>query len=167
MCPAIPGVLINNGCPSSDSDGDGVRNDIDDCPDLAGSKKTGCPDIPLDVKIVLNDAMRSIKFDNATLKDTAYYFLDKVVDVMREHSEYYMIVAGNTSNLGEEAPLVDLTEKRSAEVVRYLVEKGIAANRLKPEGHGPHKPIASNDHPAGREMNDRIQFTIKFNSKFK
>ena len=40
LCPDVPGPASNHGCPiSTDRDGDGVPDDIDRCPDVAGPKE--------------------------------------------------------------------------------------------------------------------------------
>lgn len=40
----------------------------------------------------------------------------------------------------------------------YFVSKGIAESRLESEGYGDTKPAKSNDTPAGRTANRRIEF---------
>lgn len=43
ICPDTPGLKELNGC--NDSDGDGITDNVDDCPDVAGLPSTnGCPD---------------------------------------------------------------------------------------------------------------------------
>ena len=49
---------------------------------------------------------------------------------------------------------------RAKAVVAYLVKKGVAAERLKAVGFGPDQPAASNDTPAGREQNRRVEFNL-------
>lgn len=42
-CPDVPGLAEFNGCP--DTDGDGIPDHLDDCPDVAGlAEFNGCPD---------------------------------------------------------------------------------------------------------------------------
>jgi len=42
-CPAVPGVISENGCPMSDRDNDGIADSKDDCPDEAGTEEfRGC-----------------------------------------------------------------------------------------------------------------------------
>ena len=42
-CPEVPGLAAFNGCP--DTDGDGIQDSKDDCPNVAGSAQmNGCPD---------------------------------------------------------------------------------------------------------------------------
>jgi outer membrane protein OmpA-like peptidoglycan-associated protein len=45
-------------------------------------------------------------------------------------------------------------------VVKWLVAKGIAAERLSAAGFGQSRPIDSNDTAAGRQNNRRVEFHI-------
>jgi outer membrane protein OmpA-like peptidoglycan-associated protein len=47
--------------------------------------------------------------------------------------------------------------KRQAQ---YLIQKGIASQRITSKGFGASKPIAKNDTPEGRAQNRRTSFTI-------
>ena len=53
-----------------------------------------------------------------------------------------------------------LSKKRAASVVQFLVEQGIASQRLKSEGYGEFYPVATNDTAAGRERNRRVEFKV-------
>jgi OOP family OmpA-OmpF porin len=44
-------------------------------------------------------------------------------------------------------------------VRQYLVDKGVAADRLTARGYGPSKPIASNKTAEGRAQNRRVELT--------
>jgi len=45
-------------------------------------------------------------------------------------------------------------------VKKYLVAKGISADRLKTQGFGGTQPIASNEQEETRRFNRRVEFTI-------
>jgi OmpA-OmpF porin, OOP family len=48
-CPNVPGLALNSGCPIVDSDGDGVADGSDKCPTLAGPvSNNGCPLVDTD-----------------------------------------------------------------------------------------------------------------------
>jgi OOP family OmpA-OmpF porin len=163
-CPTTPGG-DPNGCPNADKDGDGIVNNLDDCPDIPGILENGgCPGIDLAVKRILNEAMRTVKFElnNDDLIETSFEHIDKVVQVLNDHPEYKMHIGGHTDNEGQPGPLLSLSKARAKKVVEYMVSKGISADRLTSEGYGDTKPIAYNDNPSGREQNMRIEFTIKF-----
>ncbi|MFO7566348.1 MAG: OmpA family protein [Enhygromyxa sp.] len=69
-------------------------------------------------------------------------------------------ISGHTDNKGDHDRNVDLSRRRAESVKRYLVEHGVDEARIETVGHGPDKPIDSNDTKAGRANNRRIEFEI-------
>ena len=62
-CPETAGDSANGGCPWTDSDGDGVPDKDDNCPDLAGTvANNGCPDEPTDLVNFINSEDNIILF---------------------------------------------------------------------------------------------------------
>ena len=51
-----------------------------------------------------------------------------------------------------------LSTARAESVKKYLVKKGIDANRITTKGFGPDKPAASNTTKEGKQKNRRIEF---------
>lgn len=165
-CPDQPGKPELDGCP--DRDGDGIPDPQDRCPDQPGpAERDGCPppeDEPLveltTSRLSLND---SIHFDTGrdTIKPESFPVLDQIAKLLQDHPELAKVrVEGHTDNVGGAAYNRDLSRRRAASVVRYLVGKGIAADRLASAGYGFDQPIASNDTALGRAKNRRVQFTI-------
>ena len=157
--------LIAIGC---DDDGDGIPNREDKCPKQPGpAERDGCPlgeGEPLieigSRRILLKD---SINFDTGkdTIKSDSFPLLDQVVKLLAEHPEMKRVrVEGHTDNVGGAAYNKDLSGRRAASVVRYLVGKGGAQSRLVPAGYGFEQPIASNATALGRAKNRRVVFTI-------
>ena len=68
-----------------------------------------------------------------------------------------LVVAGHTDAEGGDAHNLDLSNRRAAAVVAWLVEHGIDAGRLQAEGHGEARPVAANDSAAGRALNRRVE----------
>jgi len=46
-------------------------------------------------------------------------------------------------------------------VKKYLVDKGVAANRITTEGFGESKPVATNATADGRQQNRRVELHLK------
>ncbi len=64
----------------------------------------------------------------------------------------------HSDNAGSAAEAQTLTERRALAVAKALVAKGVDCKRVLPTGHGPHKPVASNDTPEGKAQNRRVEF---------
>ena len=75
-------------------------------------------------------------------------------------------IAGHTDSKGDEKLNQELSQERADAIRRYLIEKGIDADRLKAVGYGEEKPIAPNENPdgsdneAGRKLNRRTEVVI-------
>jgi outer membrane protein OmpA-like peptidoglycan-associated protein len=70
-------------------------------------------------------------------------------------------LAGHTDNRGIPAQNVKLSQARVDKVRDYLIERGINKNRIAGKGYGGAVPIASNDSEETRQLNRRVEFTIK------
>jgi outer membrane protein OmpA-like peptidoglycan-associated protein len=69
-------------------------------------------------------------------------------------------ISGHTDNTGSDAINNRLSQARAKAVVDYLVQHGIAANRLTYVGYGSSKPVADNRTEAGRAINRRTEIKI-------
>src|SRR5205807_611228 len=56
---------------------------------------------------------------------------------------------------------LDLSSKRSNEVVRYLTSKGVNPAVISAKGRGDQHPIAANDTKPGRAQNRRIELVVE------
>ena len=105
----------------------------------------------------------SIQFDTGkdTIKPASFPVLDQVAKLINDHPELNHIrVEGHTDNVGSAPYNKDLSERRARSVMRYLVGKGVAHERLVAAGYGFERPIASNDTALGRAKNRRVEFRI-------
>ncbi len=78
-------------------------------------------------------------------------------------TESKVMVEGHTDNVGTPAFNQDLSERRAKAVMQYLIERGVAANRLQSVGYGLTKPVADNKTEEGRAKNRRVELVIKDN----
>ncbi|MGI4743483.1 MAG: OmpA family protein [Janthinobacterium lividum] len=161
-CPNTPaGVKVDaNGCPL-DRDGDGVPDNEDRCPDRAGpASNKGCPEMKAEAKKVLNEATKYINFDfnKATLKANSFPKLQQMVQIMNEYPDYSLSIAGHTDNKGADDYNLRLSYERAAAARKYMLDKGIPADRIEARGYGETKPIADNKKAAGQALNRRVDF---------
>jgi outer membrane protein OmpA-like peptidoglycan-associated protein len=163
----IDGFEDGDGCPDIDNDLDGIIDSIDKCPDLAGIKEEmGCPASktkPKEIKmgkVILSGV--AFEPETAFLVPCATRILDKVVESLSGYSSVVIEIRAHTDNVdGMEKNMV-LTVMRANVIRDYLVEKGIAKDRLISVGKGDIEPIADNTSTLGRQLNNRIEiFRIK------
>jgi OmpA-OmpF porin, OOP family len=96
-------------------------------------------------------------FDKATVKPEAFYFLDKIVSVLKSRPELDVNIHGHTDNVGTKAYNDVLSLKRANAVKTYLMNRGIDENRLFCQGFGFSDPAASNTTDQGRALNRRVE----------
>ena len=135
----------------ADTDGDGVCDEADKCPNTpAGAKvdKVGCP-LEQTLKVLFD-------FDSAELRPESLTELERVVTFMNDVPFATALVEGHTDSVGTEAYNQALSDRRAKAVFDYLSSRGVDPARLKSIGHGELKPIADNATAEGRQQNRRV-----------
>ncbi len=100
------------------------------------------------------------EFGSSSITADSYSSLDESVKILRENPSVNVRLDGHTDNIGGQAYNQKLSEDRAKAVMGYFIEKGISADRLSSAGYGHTRPIASNETPAGRSKNRRVELTI-------
>lgn len=160
QCPDTPkgDAVDTQGCSlPKDSDGDGTADDKDACPTVAApGTADGCPPQAPVKKITLNGV--HFDFDRDNLRAVSYPILDAAVDTLKgDWGDVRIEVAGHTDSIASDAYNLDLSRRRADTVRKYLVRKGIAADRLVAKGYGESQPIADNSTEEGRFQNRRVE----------
>ena len=122
---------------------------------------TGVQVVRKDDNITLNMPGGITFLSNAAdVRAESYPILDKVASTLNEYHETMVEVAGHTDSTGSSQYNQRLSERRANSVAAYLESRGVDAKRLIVVGDGEKDPIASNDSPAGRQQNRRVELTI-------
>ena len=79
-------------------------------------------------------------FDKATLRPESTTALDSLIELLNENANVTIELSAHTDYRGSAAYNEGLSQRRAESVVSYLIEHGIAADRLKPVGYGKMKP---------------------------
>jgi outer membrane protein OmpA-like peptidoglycan-associated protein len=98
------------------------------------------------------------KFDSDELTDNSKKILDNVVSVLNKLLDLNLEIQGHTDSKGSRSYNQNLSEKRANSVRNYLINKGIASERLTAIGFGESNPVATNKTEEGRAKNRRIEF---------
>ena len=165
--PHTPPAVVETpaAAPLPDRDGDGVPDQDDRCPDVPGPvENQGCP---IYDKVVVHKDKLELKEKVAFAKDTAklvpksYPLLDQVAKALQDNKNLRVSVEGHTSSGGTKKHNQDLSQRRAAVVLEYLVRQGVARDRLSSRGFSSSRPISSNQTSAGRESNRRVEFVVQ------
>ena len=162
-CPDVAGPAENGGCPWPDTDGDGVLDKDDLCPNEAGpASNNGCPEPNDDDQKRLNQYAKTILFDTgkASIKFQSAEILNQIISVLKKFPNSRFRIEGHTDSTGKKQKNIELSQNRADAVKVYLIQGGIASDRLESKGYGPEKPIASNKTKKGRELNRRVEINL-------
>ncbi len=124
------------------------------------------PPAPAESKKII---LRGITFDfnKATIKPEFAPVLDEAEQILKDNPRIRVTIEGHTDSIGSEAYNQRLSERRADAVKRYLVSRGVEADRLETVGYGKSRPIAPNktpngrDNPEGRAMNRRAELKVQ------
>lgn len=162
----------SDGCPEEDpdSDHDGVPDGQDLCPN---AKETingiadddGCPDTG-DTRVIYDDGkftvLDSIHFETgrADIKPESHGLLDQVAQMIKANPDIKVRVEGHTDDTGPHDLNMRLSQERADSVRNYLVQKGVAPQRIRAVGYGPDKPIVKGTTDEARGKNRRVEFIV-------
>lgn len=113
------------------------------------------------------EAPKSFVLDNctfetgkATLQPEAYKVVDELVDYLKRKEDEKIELGGHTDNVGKAEANLVLSTARANTVRAYLLEKGIAPERVTAKGYGMTMPVAENTTAEGRGLNRRTEVKI-------
>lgn len=95
------------------------------------------------------------------LQKRATQLLDAVVGTLKAYPGINVEIDGHTDSQDKKGQNQSLSERRAKSVQKYLVSKGIDANRLSTKGFGATVPAATNDTAEGRAKNRRVEFKVQ------
>ena len=107
--------------------------------------------------------LRGVNFETnkATLTPDSKYILEEAYKALVANPDVQVEISGHTDSVGSDAYNQALSLRRAQAVKNWLVQRGVAANRMKTVGKGENEPVASNDTAAGRAENRRIEFYVQ------
>lgn len=174
--------LLDTPCAVLDSDGDGVPDYRDKCPDTprgVAVDQDGCP-LPVvapapapapapvaalapaaepapapPTKLVLTGL--NFDFDKSAIRPEEFEVMDKNVAALKEWGDVNVEVAGHTDSRGSEKYNMGLSMRRAEAVRNYLIDKGVSAERLTVKAYGESQPVADNATEEGRFQNRRVE----------
>jgi len=87
--------------------------------------------------------------------------LDQVAQTLVQNPELVAQVVGHTDGTGNPNANMTLSQNRAQSVAAYLVNRGVAANRLGAQGVGSTQPVADDATAMGRAQNRRVEIYLR------
>jgi outer membrane protein OmpA-like peptidoglycan-associated protein len=117
--------------------------------------------VPLEAgqRLRLNNVLFDI--NSAQLRPASRTELDYLVYALQANPGLRLGIEGHTDASGPREHNLSLSKRRAAAVVKYLVEHGIAVERLTSNGYGPDRPVAPNTTPASKQLNRRVEAVVQ------
>ena len=171
QCPNHPedldGFRDSDGCADSDNDADGLADYRDACPDRPETYNgfddlDGCPDdMPDEVERFMG-VIRGVNFhvNSAEITVDSYRLLDEAAAVLNRWDHLRIDVEGHTDSDGGDDFNLDLSQRRAESVRRYLIRRGVDADRLEAHGYGEERPLVDNTSADGKAVNRRVEFNL-------
>jgi len=100
-------------------------------------------------------------YDRTVVSEEGAMKLEEIVGDLKKHPKINLVVEGHTDNRGTASYNKILGERRAGAVLQWLVDNGIAADRLRVVSRGEKSPMSENDTPGGMAMNRRVTFTVE------
>jgi OOP family OmpA-OmpF porin len=117
------------------------------------------PPPPPEFEPVVLSSDVNFAFDSAQLQPAAESRLNEVAATLRQNPQIRVNIEGHTDAVGSNEYNRGLSQRRADSVASYLMSRGIDGNRLRTMGYGEERPVATNETPAGRAMNRRVEIS--------
>jgi outer membrane protein OmpA-like peptidoglycan-associated protein len=124
-------------------------------------------ELDLDLFLVPIEVGETVKLNNvffdpglSTLQRESFAELNSLAAMMKHNAEIQIEIAGHTDLRGTPEATQKLSEDRVAAVKEFLVQRGIATERIVGVGYGATKPVAPSDTEENRLKNRRVEFKI-------
>ena len=119
------------------------------------------------LRVVVNDDL-AFKSGSWELSNAGEQTMARVAQQLAPFQTRHIAINGYTDNVPVSAALhqqgVDsnamLSQKRAEAVMAFLAQHGVRQDMMTTRGWGEQQPVASNDTPAGRAQNRRVEITF-------
>lgn len=111
------------------------------------------------VNSYLEDRQVAFRAGRAELTPASLAVLAGLAGILRGCDAAFEI-AGHTDAEGDAAINRKLSQRRAEAVARYLVQHGVAPERLTAVGYGERQPVSAADSAAGRAANHRVELRV-------
>ena len=100
-------------------------------------------------------------FDSAEIQPQFRPTLDQLAATLQQYDQTVIDISGHTDSTGSNVYNQQLSERRAGSVASYLMSRGVLPGRVIHGGFGETQPVATNQTPAGRQANRRVDIQVR------
>lgn len=112
------------------------------------------------IEAINQTQVNSYRINSFELTQEQKNSLDDVAKLLSDNEDLSITIIGHTCSMGSSYVNKLVGKKRAESAKKYLVKKGVSANRISVSTKGKNEPIDSNDTLEGRQANRRIEFRV-------
>jgi outer membrane protein OmpA-like peptidoglycan-associated protein len=112
---------------------------------------------PTKEKIVLHGI---VDFNKSTIRPGSIAVIEEAAAKLKQYGNLGVVVEGHSDSKGSMQYNQKLSLRRAATVRDYLVQLGVARDRIVVIGQGASEPVATNETPEGRAQNRRVVLIV-------
>lgn len=112
---------------------------------------------PQDLEAIV---INGFKLNSDVLSDENKEQLDQVAQILLNNKEVEIELLGHSCGLGDQEVNYNFGIRRAKEAKKYLVSKGVEANRIYVHSYGAKKPLVSNASAENRAQNRRVEIKV-------
>jgi len=134
--------------PSPDSDGDGIPDKDDQCPQIKGSKENkGCPFPPIEGADVIAMSADSVTYtiyfgyDRSELVGYDFGVLNRIMQIVKADKTLSIHIGGYADMQGTQARNLQISADRAKVTLDYFLSYNISASRITTSSYGSNNPI--------------------------
>jgi outer membrane protein OmpA-like peptidoglycan-associated protein len=113
------------------------------------------------VEVIQKPIIINYQLSHTDLSDEAKEELDLKVDLMKLYPNMHVLIEGHTCDMGTPDENIILAQKRADSVKDYLVQYGIAPERIRAVSKGQTEPLVPNTSEANRKKNRRVHLIVE------
>ncbi len=140
-----------------DTDDGGVNDGVEV---IHGENPLDGDDDILSIKVGEKLILRNIEFEtgNSKISAKSARILGYALRALQTAKDMEVQIIGHTDDVGDDENNMQLSKDRGAAVRQWLIDKGIASDRITSDGKGETEPLVPNDSPQNRQKNRRVEF---------
>jgi outer membrane protein OmpA-like peptidoglycan-associated protein len=173
LCPDDPEDIDQwedeDGCPDADNDNDRILDEDDECPNEPEKYNTykdedGCPDrgkVDFDGSKMYVMEKIYFEYNSAVIKQQSHAILRTVAQTLQLNPDLALLeIQGHTDERGTDEYNLRLSQSRAESVRNFLIDEGVAAERLEARGYGERMPLEPHSNQQAWAKNRRVEFVI-------